>query len=333
MPLFSIVIPAHNGQRYLKEAIRSALSQTRPADEILVIDDASLDDTASIAKSDEWGGKILYRFNSPASGFVNAWNRAARLATGDYVAILHQDDLLHPSFLKQMDQVLSRFPQVSHLYTACNYIDSHGAITRRPPQQWSEEPVLLTGQKYARSYLEGVACNRHIHRCPGVLTSRQLLVNVCQYRTDAGHIADDDFFMRVGQFTDVVGIPAPLASFRNHRESETGKLDDLTMRLARDYVFQSNWHRGADTLLGTSELAIIDLLASKFINLLLFQGLTCRREDWVIEARRLRQAHCELVLGCTSLRIPLWGRPMWSLPGTLAKGYADMIKLAHASLK
>jgi len=326
---YSAIIPARNGELFLDKAIRSVLNQTHPFDQIIVVDDDSTDLTAKIACSVEWDGQIEYFFNAPSSGFVDAWNRSARLATGDYISILHQDDLLSPNFLERMDAALQLYPQVSHLYSSCYYINTKGNITGHPPKPWSFEPVLYSGKAYAQRYLNGMLNNRHIHRCPGVLTRRELLLGLCQYRKEAGHIADDDFFLRVGAFTDVIGLSAPLASYRNHVNSETGKLNDLTMRLARDYVFLSNYHRGKFSLLEQSGLRIIDHLTSRFINLLLFQGLAIKRNDWVIEALRLQLVYNEIAPEIFTRNIPWWGKPLWFLPASLARVYAHMIKIAH----
>src|ERR1700690_1028545 len=125
---FSIVIPAHNGELFLQSAISSALSQSRKADEIIVVDDASKDGTAGIAHSSEFSGHIKYYFNKQSSGFVDAWNRAISKAWGDFVTILHQDDLLHPEYLEHMENAVRRYPQARHLYAACNYIDGNDHI-------------------------------------------------------------------------------------------------------------------------------------------------------------------------------------------------------------
>ena len=77
-----------------------------------------------------------------------------------------------------------------------------------------------------------------------MVTHRDIF-KVCQYREDAGHIADDDFFYRVGQYTDVIGILNTLASYRLHNKSETGHLKNmqLVQRLAHDYIFQvKQWY-------------------------------------------------------------------------------------------
>jgi len=111
-PKFSIVIPAYNGEKFLKQAIESALSQTRLADEVIVVDDASSDGTAEIAKS--YNEKIKYYFNDKSTGFVDAWNRAISKATSDYVTILHQDDLLHPEYIERIEQALLQYSNIGH---------------------------------------------------------------------------------------------------------------------------------------------------------------------------------------------------------------------------
>ncbi len=309
----SVVIPAHNGERFLHAAISSAVRQSRQADEIIVVDDASKDRTAEIAKSAEFGGRVKYYFNEEASGFVNAWNRAVLKATGDFVSILHQDDVLHPEYLEHMENAVRRYPEARHLYAACVYIDENDSITGMPPEPHSPDPVLYSGKQYAHNYLSGVISNRHIHRCPGVLTSRKLLLEECTYRKEAGHIADDDFFLRVGAFTDVVGISQPLASFRQHKGSVTGRLDLLSLKLAEAYLFQVRYYNDGGTILGPEDTIKINRQAVRFINLLLFQGVLHERNDWAGRALELRDEFESMEPGFLERSTPKWSRLLWHL--------------------
>ena len=310
-PTFTIALPVRNGGKYLSQAIRSALRQTRQADEILIIDDHSTDDSAAIARSAEWSNRVTYLFNETPTGFADAWNRAAALVSGAYISILHQDDLLHPEYLATISRSLERFPKVGHFYTASEYIDANGIVTGHPPLPHVTEPVCYTGQEYARTYLNGMLTNRHIHRCPGVTTSRDLLIGTGGYRKEAGHIADDDFFLRIGAVTDVVGISRPLARFRNHGESETGKQTDLTLKLAADYLYQIRSHRSGTTLLDSIGMAGLEQQAARFINLLLFQGIETRNHERVAEAHKLRRTFESLTRTTMTPLLPRWGRLLW----------------------
>lgn len=232
---FTIVIPTYNGADYIEEALLSAINQTRKADAIIVSDDNSTDNTLDICSryKDEIS---IHRNEGGPSGFVEGWNNAIRLVDDGYIAILHQDDLLAPTFLEEAEKALSKYPDVKHLFTPCNYIDEDGKVIREP-DYCDGEIHRYTKEQYIDAYL--TMGSPHVHRCPGVITHRSIF-DVCTYRKEAGHIADDDFFYRVGQYTDVVGIFKVLASYREHRKSETGHLNDwaLDIRLANDYLFQ-----------------------------------------------------------------------------------------------
>ncbi|MEW6247786.1 MAG: glycosyltransferase family A protein [Nitrospirota bacterium] len=105
MPLITVVIPAYNGvSRYLEQAIRSVLAQTYKDTELIVVDDASTDDTA----------RLVLRFPSARyykratnGGQAAARNDGARLAKGEFLAFLDQDDLWEATFL---EEAIAAFP-------------------------------------------------------------------------------------------------------------------------------------------------------------------------------------------------------------------------------
>ncbi|HWW00910.1 MAG TPA: glycosyltransferase family 2 protein [Candidatus Acidoferrum sp.] len=308
---FSIVIPVRNGSTYLAESLRCALGQTRPADEVVVVDDHSEDDSASIAKSSEWGKRVEYYSNPIPTGFADAWNRAATKATGEFVSILHQDDLLDPEYLEAMECALDKFPRARHLYSGCRYMDGSGKVIRTSPLPHRGEPILYTGCEYASRYLKGVWNGKHIHRCPGVLTARSLLVKECAYRKEAGHIADDDFFYRVGALTDVVGISKPMASYREHAASATGQARLLPLQLAQDYLFQIRHRQDRAEVMAVAEEVILEKLAVRAMNEALYYVLVAGLPG-----------HSEVLKSADELDavaprifaryLPVWGRPIWS---------------------
>lgn len=91
-PLVSIVIPVYNGSNYMREAIDSALAQTYPNIEIIVVNDGSTDDTREIALS--YGDKIRY-FEKENGGVSTALNLAISEMRGEYFSWLSHDDVYY----------------------------------------------------------------------------------------------------------------------------------------------------------------------------------------------------------------------------------------------
>lgn len=116
-PVVSVVIPCYNQERYLGEAIESVLTQDLAAQEIIVVNDGSTDNSGEIAKS--FVGRIRY-IEQPNSGVSAARNVGIRLSTGRYIAFLDADDFCLPGRLSVQAAVLDRSPSVG--LVACDGI-------------------------------------------------------------------------------------------------------------------------------------------------------------------------------------------------------------------
>ena len=101
-PLVSILIPAFNAEQYIADSIRSAMAQTCPRKEIIVVDDGSTDNTLAIARQFETDGvRVVAQDNQGAAA---ARNRLFSLSKGDYLQWLDADDLLAPdNIARQME--------------------------------------------------------------------------------------------------------------------------------------------------------------------------------------------------------------------------------------
>ena len=93
-PLVSILIPAYNAERWIAETMQSALGQTWPNKEIILVDDGSTDQTVRVAQ--QFASKTVSIVSQKNQGAAAARNKAFELCHGDYVQWLDADDLLSP---------------------------------------------------------------------------------------------------------------------------------------------------------------------------------------------------------------------------------------------
>ncbi|MEI6442968.1 MAG: glycosyltransferase [Nostocales cyanobacterium ELA583] len=108
LPLVSIIIPCHNHQSFIENAITSAINQTYNNIEIIVIDDGSTDGSLEIIK--QFGDKIYWE-TGKNRGAPLARNRGIELAQGEYIKFLDADDVLLPDCLeKQVTQTSKLIP-------------------------------------------------------------------------------------------------------------------------------------------------------------------------------------------------------------------------------
>lgn len=96
-PLVSVVIPAYNAERFIERTLRSALAQTYPNLEIIIIDDGSTDGTPAIAKSATTVDRRVRCIRTVNGGVAFARNRGISESTGRFIAFLDADDLWHPA--------------------------------------------------------------------------------------------------------------------------------------------------------------------------------------------------------------------------------------------
>lgn len=125
-PLVSIVIPVYNGSNYMREAIDSALAQTYPHIEVIVVNDGSIDNTDEIAKS--YGNKIRY-FTKENGGVSTALNLAIKNMQGEYFSWLSHDDVYLPEKIESQINILRNLDdKTTVIYGGYEYINEKGEI-------------------------------------------------------------------------------------------------------------------------------------------------------------------------------------------------------------
>ena len=144
----SVIIPAYNSEDFIRRAIDSVLAQTRPAAEIIVVDDGSTDNTREIVQS--YGPPVQYLYQANA-GPGAARNTGIRQARSVWIAFLDSDDEWLPEKLQVQLDLLQRHPEL--VWATSNFIRCLCEDNRRGPEMDpAQAEKLLAGREHIDSY-------------------------------------------------------------------------------------------------------------------------------------------------------------------------------------
>ena len=203
-PLISVVIPCFNDERHLGDAIRSALEQTYPHVEVIVVDDGSTDESVSVAQSFGDRVTVLRKRNGGPASARNVGMHAAR---GAFVTFLDSDDILLPEFLSKTAAVLAADPSLAFVYVQ---LEHFGAKTGR-----SDFPEFDVQRLTKGNYLRPTALLR-ADRIRGVEFDERL----------RSGWEDWDYFLTLSERSERGRLlDEPLMLYRKHPQGE--RLSDL----------------------------------------------------------------------------------------------------------
>jgi glycosyltransferase involved in cell wall biosynthesis len=134
-PTVSVIIPTYNGARFLGEAMQSVFEQTYPDFELIVVNDASPDNTCEAVKQFD-DPRLIYLVHEENQGADVARHTGLQASSGEIIAFLDQDDLFHPEKLQEHVIFLERDPDVGMTYNArfeLNYSSKTIRELWRPP--------------------------------------------------------------------------------------------------------------------------------------------------------------------------------------------------------
>ncbi|HEX9078191.1 MAG TPA: glycosyltransferase, partial [Desulfuromonadaceae bacterium] len=143
----SVVIPVYNGQRFVAEAVRSALAQTLAPSEIIVVDDASTDRTGEVIRQEFApqleSGVVRYARNGRNRERSFSRNEGVRLARGEYVFFLDYDDLWEPDYVETVMAVLGRDGTDLVYSFPRTFVDEEGRVIRNSAKRISADAAEL----------------------------------------------------------------------------------------------------------------------------------------------------------------------------------------------
>lgn len=131
-PLLSVVIPTYNHGRFLHQSVRSTLDQGVDDIEVVVLDNASIDETAEVMTSLVADQRVRYIRNRYNYGPGFNWGNGLQVASGRYIAFLSADDYFNPGHLTRLLSVLQARPDIAVGYSSITWVDGDGQPMNQP---------------------------------------------------------------------------------------------------------------------------------------------------------------------------------------------------------
>jgi len=203
-PLVSAIIPNYNYERFIADAIESALKQTYPYVEVIVVDDGSTDMSQTVTKNYEQRIRSIRQENK---GVAAARNRGVEESRGELLAFLDADDLWLPTKLERQVQLFLADDELGLVHCGVEEMTDAGERIRlvlKGMEGWVARELLLLRQAVILGGGSGLMVPRRVFDAVGGFDQR------------LSTSADWDLFYRVAAKRKVGFVPEPLVRYRLH---------------------------------------------------------------------------------------------------------------------
>ena len=216
-PAVTIGIPVYNGERYLEEAIRSVLSQTREDLELVISDNASTDGTAEICSDYARKDPRVRCLRNPSNlGAAPNYNIVFEQARGRFFKWLAHDDRMTPTYVAKTTRVLETRPDAVLCNSVVAYIDGQGNPIGLYDSQLGKADALTPSLRLAAMVLRSHSCIDFF----GMFRKSALQGSLLH---GSFHGADRALLAQMALRGRMIQIPAPLVQMREHESRYTRK--------------------------------------------------------------------------------------------------------------
>ena len=252
MPTVDVVVSCYNYGRYLEECVQSVLSQEGVDVSVIVIDDASTDDSASVAATlAENDFRVRLIVLSKNVGMIPAVNRGLQEASGEYFVKLDADDLLPSGSLQRSVALLERYADVGFVYGRPRHFTNGD-----PPRPRSGRPrwKVWPGEEWVALRCRlGVNCISQ----PEVMIRSSTLRTVGEFNPKLPHTSDVEMWLRLAMVSDVGrinGVDQGYYRVHAHSMQRTVNAGIMTDLVGRREAFASAFSSVGDRISGGADL-------------------------------------------------------------------------------
>jgi glycosyltransferase involved in cell wall biosynthesis len=274
----SVIIPTYNRAHYICEAIDSALAQTYPDVEIVVVDDGSTDGTRAVLKG--YGDKIRYYYQEN-QGVSAALNFGIEKSSGQYLAILDDDDIWFPEKLEVQVAHLEAHPEVGMVHADMLILDERSDDSV-PKKRTLSRPI-------PSGYILPELIVKNVIAYPTVVVRRSCLDEVGLFDPELRSSEDYHLWLRIARRFPITYLDQPLAIYRLH-----------STNLTRNRLDEQRWHLKALEKMLRLNPGVVDevgrdvihfAIAFKTAYMYFDQGSHKEARRYFVEARRFRSLH------------------------------------------
>ncbi|MDO4163118.1 MAG: glycosyltransferase [Bacteroides sp.] len=238
--VISVIIPNYNYAPYLRERIDSVLNQTFQDFELILLDDASTDNSVEILNKYRDNPHITHiKINEKNTGSpFQQWLKGISLAKGTYIWIAESDDIASPRFLETTVPLLEQHPDAAICFSGSTLIDEHGNIILHDINKWSKKAMpqkyrIFNGNEYVR---RNMYWRNYIANASAAIFRKssfeQANPTICSEMRYSG---DWLFWTRLALHGSVIEVYEELNFFRQHARKVTvkaannggGKMEDI----------------------------------------------------------------------------------------------------------
>ncbi len=220
-------MPAYNAEAYIGAAIASVLAQSLADFELIIVDDASTDNTLRIIQSFK-DDRIRLVKNKSNKGLIETPNKAVRLAQADLIARLDADDIAEPQRLAKQAQYFAHHPKLVALgswFIEVNEAGHHVRANRPPVSDYGIRQRLMWGTCFGQST---------------VMMRRVAFIQVGGYRDKVPIAEDYDLWTRLAEVGKMANLPEMLVKYRINTVGVSARQPELHTQKAAE-VRDSRW--------------------------------------------------------------------------------------------
>jgi glycosyltransferase involved in cell wall biosynthesis len=219
--LLSIIIPCYNAEEFIAEAVESALNQTYPHKEVIVVDDGSTDGSLKVLS--QFGNQIQV-ISKQNGGASTARNTGILASRGDYIMFLDGDDLMSPESAQEKIKILESRPDIGLVIGRYQILTEEGF----EPGHWSESYLPVVENPFALMYFVNPVSADPIYR-------REVFANCGFYNPFLKSSEDSEYYLRIATKYSIAFDDNVRSYYRRFKGKDTlsrKKIDTYKYRLS-----------------------------------------------------------------------------------------------------